>query len=292
MTLGLRKANGLRVRQPLRTLRGRPAGRGRRPRLRRPRGRGGQRQGGRGPRPGRRRRGRPGCRHAPRGQRARGRPAPGPQVQAVIRAAKAGDWEQDVEGHVVVLTADGPVPLKAGEYELTTVVSAGDGTEVAAAVLPGGGVVVLSTALDDALVAEGRARDVVRAVQDARKAAGLRRQRPGPGATGCPGGVAGGGGGAPRPHRGRDPRHGARGRRRAGRRRHGRRREGRSGRMSGGADHRRRAERTEAESAAAEVYQGHPGAAPPSTTSSRPSTGSVRCASCSATRSARSGSST
>ena len=39
--------------------------------------------------------------------------------------------------------------------------------------LPGGGVVVLSTALDDELVAEGRARDVVRAVQDARKAAGL-----------------------------------------------------------------------------------------------------------------------
>ena len=51
--------------------------------------------------------------------------------------------------------------------------SAGEGAEVAAAVLPGGGVVVLSTALDDALVAEGRARDVVRSVQDARKAAGL-----------------------------------------------------------------------------------------------------------------------
>jgi isoleucyl-tRNA synthetase len=54
------------------------------------------------------------------------------------------------------------------------VVSAGDGGEqVAAAVLPGGGVVVLATELDDALIAEGRARDVVRAVQDARKAAGL-----------------------------------------------------------------------------------------------------------------------
>ena len=100
-------------------------------------------------------------------------PRLGRQVQAVIRAAKAGDWEQDGDGHVVVLTSDGPVPLKAGEYELTTVVSAGDGAEVAVAVLPGGGVVVLSTALDDELVAEGRARDVVRAVQDARKAAGL-----------------------------------------------------------------------------------------------------------------------
>ncbi|WNB86788.1 isoleucine--tRNA ligase [Cellulomonas sp. ATA003] len=99
-------------------------------------------------------------------------PRLGRQVQAVIKAAKAGDWEL-TDGAVVVRTADGPVPLEAPEYEVVTVVSAGDGDEVAAAVLPGGGVVVLSTALDDALVAEGRARDVVRAVQDARKAAGL-----------------------------------------------------------------------------------------------------------------------
>ncbi|WP_298460684.1 isoleucine--tRNA ligase [uncultured Cellulomonas sp.] len=100
-------------------------------------------------------------------------PRLGRQVQTVIRAAKAGDWETGPDGAVVVRTPDGPVPLADGEYELTTVVSAGEGDEVAAAVLPGGGVVVLSTALDDGLVAEGRARDVVRAVQDARKAAGL-----------------------------------------------------------------------------------------------------------------------
>jgi isoleucyl-tRNA synthetase len=100
-------------------------------------------------------------------------PRLGRQVQAVIRAAKAGDWDLDGDA-VVVRTPDGPVPLEPAEYDLATVVSAGgDGEEVAAAVLPGGGVVVLSTALDDALVAEGRARDVVRAVQDARKAAGL-----------------------------------------------------------------------------------------------------------------------
>ena len=46
--------------------------------------------------------------------------------------------------------------------------------ERAAAVLPGGGFVVLDLSLDDALRAEGYARDVVRAVQDARKAAGLQ----------------------------------------------------------------------------------------------------------------------
>ncbi|GAA2724529.1 isoleucine--tRNA ligase [Cellulomonas aerilata] len=100
-------------------------------------------------------------------------PRLGRQVQSVIKAAKAGDWESE-DGVVVVRTPDGPVPLEAVEYELSTVVSAGDGGEqLAAAVLPGGGVVVLATALDDELIAEGRARDVVRAVQDARKAAGL-----------------------------------------------------------------------------------------------------------------------
>ena len=39
--------------------------------------------------------------------------------------------------------------------------------------LPGGGFVVLDLLLDDALRAEGYARDLVREVQDARKAAGL-----------------------------------------------------------------------------------------------------------------------
>ena len=108
-------------------------------------------------------------------------PRLGRGVQAVIKAARAGSWRTDALGGVVVATDEGDVPLEPSEYELTTVVLVGDqagdpaqGPAAAAAVLPGGGFVVLDLALDDALLAEGYARDVVRAVQDARKAAGLQ----------------------------------------------------------------------------------------------------------------------
>ncbi len=106
-------------------------------------------------------------------------PRLGRGVQAVIKAAKAGAWHKGPHGEVVVVTDDGEVPLLGTEYELTTVVaqgadgSDGAGGEVAASVLPGGGFAVLDLALDDALRAEGYARDVIRDVQDARKAAGL-----------------------------------------------------------------------------------------------------------------------
>ncbi len=102
-------------------------------------------------------------------------PRLGRGVQVVIRAAKAGAWHKGPDGEVVVVTDDGEVPLLETEYELTTVVAEGaaGGAEVAASVLPGGGFAVLDLALDDALRAEGYARDVVRDVQDARKAAGL-----------------------------------------------------------------------------------------------------------------------
>lgn len=101
-------------------------------------------------------------------------PRLGRGVQAVIKAARAGAWRQDGDA-VVVTTDDGDVALEPAEYELTTVVAGGEGGDatVAATVLPGGAFVVLDLALDDALRAEGYARDVVRAVQDARKAAGL-----------------------------------------------------------------------------------------------------------------------
>jgi len=84
----------------------------------------------------------------------------------------------DDAGDVVVTTDDGDVALLAAEYELTTVVAdrgvaEGEAPSVAAAVLAGGGFAVLDLVLDDALLAEGYARDVIRDVQDARKAAGL-----------------------------------------------------------------------------------------------------------------------
>jgi isoleucyl-tRNA synthetase len=106
-------------------------------------------------------------------------PRLGRGVQAVIRSAKAGGWYVDDASRVVVRTADGEVPLEDAEYELSTVVGdvgandVGADATVGAAVLPGGGFVVLDLALDDALRAEGYARDLVRAVQDARKAADL-----------------------------------------------------------------------------------------------------------------------
>jgi len=100
-------------------------------------------------------------------------PRLGRGVQAVIKAAKAGAWSHDGQT-VVVETGDGPVPLQENEYELTTVVGEGGAHgELAASILPDGGFVVLDLALDAGLLAEGYARDVVRDVQDARKAAGL-----------------------------------------------------------------------------------------------------------------------
>lgn len=103
-------------------------------------------------------------------------PRLGRGVQAAIKASKSGAWREDADGTVVVVTPDGDVPLEPTEYEVTTVVGASGGAAeptVGAAVLPGGGFVVLDLVLDDALRAEGYARDLVREVQDARKAAGL-----------------------------------------------------------------------------------------------------------------------
>ncbi|GMA96506.1 isoleucine--tRNA ligase [Pseudolysinimonas kribbensis] len=92
-------------------------------------------------------------------------PRIGREVQRVIQAAKSGDWAQ--EGDAV--TAGG-VALEPGEYELE--LQAADADQ-AIAFLPGGGFIVLDTAVTPELEAEGLARDVVRAVQQARKDAGL-----------------------------------------------------------------------------------------------------------------------
>ena len=93
-------------------------------------------------------------------------PRLGKDVQAVIRASKSGDWSMDTLG---VVTCVG-VKLEPSEYTIETVVADGAG---ATAMLSGGGFIVLDTAVTPELAAEGLARDVVRAVQQARRAAGF-----------------------------------------------------------------------------------------------------------------------
>jgi isoleucyl-tRNA synthetase len=96
-------------------------------------------------------------------------PRLGKQVQQVIQAARAGDWSE----HDGVVTVGG-VELVEGEYELVLETAQSDDEATSAlALLPGGGFVLLDTATTPELEAEGLARDVIRAVQDTRKAAGL-----------------------------------------------------------------------------------------------------------------------
>jgi isoleucyl-tRNA synthetase len=92
-------------------------------------------------------------------------PRLGKDVQRVIQAAKAGSWS--VDGDTVVV--DGTA-LQPGEYDL--VPQAAD-PDAAVAFLANGDFVVLDTAVTPELEAEGLARDVIRAVQQARKDAGL-----------------------------------------------------------------------------------------------------------------------
>ena len=103
-------------------------------------------------------------------------PRLGKQVQVAIKASKSGDWTVTEDGTVLVGVAalDGGLALEEGEYELATVVAAdAEGAEhTAAAVLPGG-FLVLNIELTDELVAEGIARDTIRAIQQARKDADL-----------------------------------------------------------------------------------------------------------------------
>ncbi|MFN2479612.1 MAG: isoleucine--tRNA ligase [Pseudonocardiaceae bacterium] len=94
-------------------------------------------------------------------------PRLGGDIQKVIRAVKAGEWERGRDG---VVTAAG-IPLLEGEY--TERLVAADPSETAA--LPAGsGLVVLDTTVTPELAAEGIAKDLVRVVQQARRQAGLQ----------------------------------------------------------------------------------------------------------------------
>jgi isoleucyl-tRNA synthetase len=95
-------------------------------------------------------------------------PRLGKDVQAAIRGSKSGDWSVDEAG---VVTSGGLV-LEEGEFTLETVVGSAD-ADSATGMLPSGGFVVLDTAVTPELAAEGLARDLVRAVQQARRAADL-----------------------------------------------------------------------------------------------------------------------
>jgi isoleucyl-tRNA synthetase len=97
-------------------------------------------------------------------------PRLGKQVQTAIKGSKSGDWSVDADGSVVA----GGITLVEGEYTLQTVVADADADEArAVAMLPGGGFVILDTAVTPELAAEGLARDVIRAVQQARRDAGF-----------------------------------------------------------------------------------------------------------------------
>jgi len=93
-------------------------------------------------------------------------PRIGKQVQQVIQAAKAGDWAQS--GDTVVV---GGIALLPAEFDLQ--LQAADDAQ-AITFLPDGGFVLLDTATTWELEAEGLARDLIRGVQDTRKAAGLQ----------------------------------------------------------------------------------------------------------------------
>ncbi len=89
-------------------------------------------------------------------------PRLGPEVQKVIKMAKAGDWSANTDGTVTV----GDQVLQADEFDLRLQPLEG----VTAAALPdNSAVVVLDTDVTPELEAEGRARDLVRVIQQERK---------------------------------------------------------------------------------------------------------------------------
>ncbi|ROZ53842.1 isoleucine--tRNA ligase [Rhodococcus sp. WS1] len=93
-------------------------------------------------------------------------PRLGKSVQTVIKAVKAGDWTENADGVVVAAG----IELLPEEYTQKLVAAEPDST----AALPDGvGLVVLDSVVTEELEAEGWAKDRIRQLQDARRAAGL-----------------------------------------------------------------------------------------------------------------------
>ncbi len=91
-------------------------------------------------------------------------PRLGAKIQDILRAARAADFTENPDGTV---TSAGVV-LTSGEFELTPAVGDDAGTR-----FDGGRMITLDLALTPELEGEGQARDVIRAVQEARRDAGL-----------------------------------------------------------------------------------------------------------------------
>ena len=93
-------------------------------------------------------------------------PKLGPAMKAVMTAARAGEWTRNDDGSVDV----GGVQLAADEYQMRLVAKEGVASE---SLSTNDAVVVLDIDVTPELEAEGLARDLVRAVQSARKSADL-----------------------------------------------------------------------------------------------------------------------